>query len=486
MMTDTISFLSRRNALALLGLSSAAALLPRHALAAGSAVLAWTPGMGTPQISVALKDKLWAAEKLDIKPVSFPTGREALEALLGGGAQFASLAEFPVVTAALRGQKFVVLTGLSTYVGNRIVINAARGAKDIASLAGRKVGVTLGTNMQFLADAVLKGIKVDYVNVAPGDLVPALARGEIDAAFMFNSFYPQAKAVLGKNYVEVMTPQYQGQMVIVAGRDYAQANPAAVKAFLAGLLKAVAKVAADTAAAIAAVSAATGGALSVDTIDSQWSELPLPGRPQQAAPAAADGSGRVDQRDGPDQDTGHRGDAALPHRQGCAGEPGAGSGGAVIRLPDLTGLGASYALHVDVVRPRPARCAMPSCCIENRRLPRSRPPAPMPIRPFPRRASEAARWCRACSTSTTTSSSPSPGADRRRAGPALEAFWMPLEAAATAPSVYASSKSTFLEALRSHITTIVDHGIRSRELDGFHPPRRPRHRQPAGVLDRRL
>ena len=50
-----------------------------------------------------------------------------------------------------------------------------------------------------------------------------------------------------------------------------QANPAAVKAFLAGLLKADAKVAADKAAAIAAVSAATGGALSVDTIDSQWS-----------------------------------------------------------------------------------------------------------------------------------------------------------------------------------------------------------------------
>jgi len=271
MTNDTVSFLSRRNALTLMGLSSAAGLLPRHVLAAGSAVLAWTPGMGTPQISIALKDKLWAAENLDIKPVSFPTGREALEALLGGGAQFASLAEFPVVTAALRGQKFVVLAGLSTYVGNRIVINAARGAKDIASLAGRKVGVTLGTNMQFLADTALKGIKVDYVNVAPGDLVPALARGEIDAAFMFDSFYPQARAVLGKNYVEVMTPQYQGQMVIVASRDYAQANPVNVRAFLAGLLKADAKVAADKAAAIAAVSAATGGALSADAIDGQWS-----------------------------------------------------------------------------------------------------------------------------------------------------------------------------------------------------------------------
>ncbi len=270
MTIDTTSFLSRRSALALLGLSSAAGLLPHPTLAADSAVLAWTPGPGTPQIALALQDKLWVAEKLDIKPVSFPTGREALEALLGGGAQFASLAEFPVVTAALRGQKFVVIASVSTFVGNRVIINAARGAKDIPSLAGRKVGVTLGTNMQFLADTALKGVKVDYVNVAPGDLVPALARGDIDAAFMFDSFYGQAKTVLGKNYLEVMTPQYQGQFLIAASRDYAQANPGAVKAFLAGLLKADEKLAADQAKAAAATSAATGGALSVEAITTQW------------------------------------------------------------------------------------------------------------------------------------------------------------------------------------------------------------------------
>ncbi len=53
--------------------------------------------------------------------------------------------------------------------------------------------------------------------------------------------------MLGKNYLEVMTPQYQGQFLIAASRDYAQANPGAVKAFLAGLLKADEKLAADQA-----------------------------------------------------------------------------------------------------------------------------------------------------------------------------------------------------------------------------------------------
>jgi ABC-type nitrate/sulfonate/bicarbonate transport system substrate-binding protein len=262
--------LSRRAVLALMGVASAGALRPRAAAAAESATLAWTPGPSTPQIALALQRGLWDQAGLTVRPVSFPTGREALEALLGGGADFASLAEFPVVTAALRAQKFAVLASLSVFVGHRIIINAASGAKDIAGLAGHKVGVTLGTNMQFLASRVLKSVKVEYVNVAPGDMVPALARRDIDAAFMFDSFYPQAKAVLAANYIEIMTPDYQGQFLVAAGRAILDSRPAAVGSFLAALLKAD-EMTADSAAAAAAISAATGGTLAVQAIAAQWS-----------------------------------------------------------------------------------------------------------------------------------------------------------------------------------------------------------------------
>ncbi len=43
-------------------------------------------------------------------------------------------------------------------------------------------------------------------------------------------------------------------------------------------------------------------------------------------------------------------------------------------------------------------------------------------------------------------------------------FWLPMEAAATARRVYIGAKWTFLEALRGGVTTIVDHGLREREL----------------------
>ena len=44
------------------------------------------------------------------------------------------------------------------------------------------------------------GIKAEVLNVSPPDIVPALARGDIDAGVMFPDFYPSAKKALGSDY----------------------------------------------------------------------------------------------------------------------------------------------------------------------------------------------------------------------------------------------------------------------------------------------
>ncbi len=69
-------------------------------------------------------------------------------------------------------------------------------------------------------------------------------------------------------------------------------------------------------------------------------ELPLPGRPQQELLPAADGAGRVDQLDGPDQDTGPHQEMRAPTSPRSALASLAPDRVAlVIRLPDLAGLG---------------------------------------------------------------------------------------------------------------------------------------------------
>ena len=97
---------------------------------------------------------------LDVKIVTFPTGREAFEALTGGQADLASMAELPAVIGALRGQNFGVVADLARYTGSRIITTVASGITAPAGLAGKRIGVTLGTNTDFYLAMVLEAAGV--------------------------------------------------------------------------------------------------------------------------------------------------------------------------------------------------------------------------------------------------------------------------------------------------------------------------------------
>ena len=150
------------------------ALLASSVAARAQVTVAWTPSAEAPQIAVALDQKLWTG--LEVKSVSFPTGREALEAMLGGQADFAAAAELPAVVGAMRGQKFKVLAILSRYKANRIIATTKQELRSVADLAGRKVGSTVGTNSDFALAWELKkaGVKVEVVNVSPPDTATSM------------------------------------------------------------------------------------------------------------------------------------------------------------------------------------------------------------------------------------------------------------------------------------------------------------------------
>jgi ABC-type nitrate/sulfonate/bicarbonate transport system substrate-binding protein len=237
---------------------------------AETVTFAWTPSAEDPQLAVALDKKLWS--DLEVKAVSFPTGREALEAMLGGQADFAAAAELPAVVGAMRGQKFKVLAVLSRYKANRILATTKLELHSVADLAGKKVASTIGTNTDFALAWELKkaGVKVEVVNVSPPDTVPALSRGDVDAAMTFPSFTDQAKRVLGDRYRELMTPGYITNLVLMASTDVLEKQPRAVAAFLAGIMKADAVIAADPAAAQQSVVHVVGGVLKADALKANW------------------------------------------------------------------------------------------------------------------------------------------------------------------------------------------------------------------------
>jgi len=252
-------------------------VLARPAAAAsdlGTVALSWQPGPDTPQVAQAVDKGLWTKRGLTVKTSSTATGREAFEALIGGGVDYALMAELPPVVGALQNQKFRVIATLSRYNGLRIIATSAADLTNLKNLSGKKIGTTLGTNVDFQAYEALHaaGATPAMVNVAPSDIVPALARGDIDAAFMFPQNYPLAKNVLGARYFEKRTPGYQSTFVLVATSDELTKHPERAKALLAGLVEGDALVAKDPAGSAAVVSKAMGGLTPPATIQALWAD----------------------------------------------------------------------------------------------------------------------------------------------------------------------------------------------------------------------
>jgi NitT/TauT family transport system substrate-binding protein len=220
----------------------AACLLTWQTLAAQTptpVVIGWGPSPDVPQIAQAFDKNLWKEQNVEPKMVPFATGRESFEALIGGGLDLAIMAEFPPVSGALRNLKFSIVAAVSKYDGMRVIAKSATPITDLKQLAGKKVATPIGTNVHFAVADALKtaDVKVELVNVGPSDIVPALIRGDVDAASMFPSGYLGAKKALGAQYQEVGLPNVNQIFILVASEKFASSNPDAIKRVLATLLK---------------------------------------------------------------------------------------------------------------------------------------------------------------------------------------------------------------------------------------------------------
>jgi NitT/TauT family transport system substrate-binding protein len=237
-------------------------------------VLGTTPNLQTAPIVVALSEGFFADHGVEIQLVNFTSGRAALEAVLGGQLDMAFMAEYPVAVAALSDQKFAVVAALSRYTANRVISKGSVGFETIADLEGKRIGTTQGSNAAFFTELVLQtnGVTAEIVNVAPPDIVPALARGDIDAGVMFPDFYPAAQQALGEDYREFVSTDYTAHFVVCASADMIETRPQDIENFVAALVDAEAFIADNAEAAQAILAKAAQGALSQEAIAIAWTE----------------------------------------------------------------------------------------------------------------------------------------------------------------------------------------------------------------------
>ncbi|MEM7524041.1 MAG: ABC transporter substrate-binding protein [Pseudomonadota bacterium] len=254
--------------------AAGALILSLGAASAGQITIGTAPNLQTLPIVVAMSEGYFAEEGIELESVKFTSGRRALEALIGGQLDVAFMAEYPVSIASLRAQPFGTFTTLSRYTANRMISKASIGFEDPSSLSGKKIGTTKGSNTEFFTEALIEkfGVDAEVINVSPPDIVPALARGDIDAGIMFPDFYPAAEKALGDDYREYRSDAYIAWFVLSATPEMLNERPDELAAFVRALIKAEAFIKSNPEAAMEALAAATEGLLSMETIKTKFSE----------------------------------------------------------------------------------------------------------------------------------------------------------------------------------------------------------------------
>src|ERR1700722_12399582 len=64
----------------------------------------------------------WQRLGVDLKAIDFPTGRDSMQALLAGSADFSASTDTPLVLAALQGLRPIVLVNYSRYTRDMKIV----------------------------------------------------------------------------------------------------------------------------------------------------------------------------------------------------------------------------------------------------------------------------------------------------------------------------------------------------------------------------
>jgi ABC-type nitrate/sulfonate/bicarbonate transport system substrate-binding protein len=200
--------------------------------------------MGMP---IALDVGFYDEANLDVTLAQpFPTGVDALNALQAGDIDFVQVGT-PTIGAVLEGIDLVYLgnyTGSSSQLGidetMAMVVTDGSGidADDLSTLSGKRVGVSIGSInhlylLGVLQEAGVPAEEVEIINTAPPDMGVALETGGLDAAVIWDPWpIVITDSVDGTNEVLRGGGYIPFIGYIVAMRDYVEANPDVVDAFL--------------------------------------------------------------------------------------------------------------------------------------------------------------------------------------------------------------------------------------------------------------
>jgi NitT/TauT family transport system substrate-binding protein len=215
-------------------------------------------------VHVAVAKGYFSEEGLEVAPLMHTYGKAALQSVIENKADFATVAETPLMFNILKGEKILVIANIEASSMNNAIV--ARKDADIAKpadLKGKRIGYTPGTTSDFFLDSLLtaNGLTrqdIRPVAIKPEEMQDAIMAKKIDATSTWNYPLTQIKQQLGANGAVFFDREiYTETFNIAARQEFVQKNPETVKRFLRALIKAEDFVAQDPEGAQSIMSAAT-------------------------------------------------------------------------------------------------------------------------------------------------------------------------------------------------------------------------------------
>ena len=191
---------------------------------------------------VAESKGLFRKYGLDVTLQIHTFGKPALAAVSEGTADLALVAETPFVFSVLRGEKLkLIATFYNSTRHNVIVARRDRHIQGGADLAGKKIGVPIGTSAHFYLDTYLNLHRVTKGNIEITDMrgeetVGAIASGRVDAIATFSPYDDQARRTLGDSAITLSDPTaYEMSVNIVGTSDFVNKRAGAVERLMRAL-----------------------------------------------------------------------------------------------------------------------------------------------------------------------------------------------------------------------------------------------------------
>jgi NitT/TauT family transport system substrate-binding protein len=225
-----------------------AAAVVALAIVQGGTRLAAALTLGTTQnallIWIADEQGYFNDEGLDVHIRTFQSGLDAANAMVEGQVELSTSSETTLVSLSFTQPDLRILAVISTSDTVLLIGRKDRGIRIAADLAGKRVGVMLGSAGEYFLTRYLTLQSVPatapvIINLDPAQVAQRLTSGEIDAGMTWEPFAHMAELALQGNAQRLPDQIDQAfQFLMLAKRSWVEENKEQLGGFLSALLKA--------------------------------------------------------------------------------------------------------------------------------------------------------------------------------------------------------------------------------------------------------